>query len=109
MVYLPVREIIHSLKLVDYLLVQVENHGITVTNNYSITSANSYSPCNNVVRLIRMQNIIVHNFCLANKNKISLDGWVTCDFMSCLTVFQSYQDDGRMMIKGCAQWNPVYV
>ena len=21
---------------------------------------------------------------------------------------QSYQDDGRMTIKDCAQWNPVY-
>ena len=24
------------------------------------------------------------------------------------TVFQSYQDDGRMIMKGCVQWNPVY-
>ena len=24
------------------------------------------------------------------------------------TVFQSYLDDGQMILKGCAQWNPVY-
>ena len=24
------------------------------------------------------------------------------------TVFQSYQDDGRVIVKGCVQWNPVY-
>ena len=38
----------------------------------------------------------------------SLDGWMTCDFTSFSTVFQSYQDDGRMIMKGCVQWNPVY-
>ena len=36
-----------------------------------------------------------------------VDGWMTCDFMSFSTVFQSYQDDGRMIMKGCVQWNPV--
>ena len=33
--------------------------------------------------------------------------WMTCNFMSFSTVFQSCQDDRRMLIKGCAQWNPV--
>ena len=33
---------------------------------------------------------------------------MTCDFMSSLTVFQSYQDDVRMIMKGCVQWNFVY-
>ena len=33
---------------------------------------------------------------------------MTCDFTSFSTVFQSYQDDDRLIIKGCAQWNPVY-
>ena len=31
-----------------------------------------------------------------------LDGWMNCDFMSFSTVFQSYQDDGRLLLKGCA-------
>ena len=31
-----------------------------------------------------------------------------CDFTSFLTVFQSYQDDVRMIMKGCVQWNSVY-
>ena len=34
-------------------------------------------------------------------------GWVTCDFTSFSTVFQSYQNDRRMIMKGCVQWNPV--
>ena len=36
------------------------------------------------------------------------DGWMTCDFTSFLTVFQSYQDDVWMIMKGCVQWNSVY-
>ena len=36
------------------------------------------------------------------------DGWMTCDLTSFLTVFQSYQDDVRMIMKGCVQWNSVY-
>ena len=31
-----------------------------------------------------------------------------CDFTSFSTVFQSYQDKGRIIMKGCVQWNPVY-
>ena len=27
-------------------------------------------------------------------------------FTSLLTVFQSSQDDGRMILKGCMQWDP---
>ena len=37
-----------------------------------------------------------------------MDGWMTCDVTSFLTVFQSYQDDGRMIMEGCMQWNLVY-
>ena len=36
------------------------------------------------------------------------DGWMTCDFTSFLTVFQSYQDDVGMIMRGCVQWNSVY-
>ena len=32
-----------------------------------------------------------------------------CDFTSFSTVFQSYQDDGRMIMKDCVQWNPFTV
>ena len=31
-----------------------------------------------------------------------MDGWI-CDFTSFLTVFQSYQDDVWMIMKGCAR------
>ena len=34
-----------------------------------------------------------------------MDGWMTCDFKSFLTVFQPYQDDIWMIMKGCVQWN----
>ena len=37
-----------------------------------------------------------------------MDGWMTCDFTSFLTVFQSYQDNVWMTLKGCVQWNSVY-
>ena len=37
-----------------------------------------------------------------------MDGWMTCDFTSFSTVFQSYQYDGRLILKGCEQWNSVF-
>ena len=36
------------------------------------------------------------------------DGWMEYGFTSFLTVFQSYQDDGKLIIKGCMQWNSIY-
>ena len=32
---------------------------------------------------------------------------MSCDFTSFSTVFQSYQDDWRLIMKGCVQWNFV--
>ena len=37
-----------------------------------------------------------------------MDEWMTCDVTSSSIVFQSYQDDERLIMKGCVQWNPVY-
>ena len=37
-----------------------------------------------------------------------MDGWMNCDFTSFSTVFQSYQDDGRLIMKECVQWSSVY-
>ena len=38
-----------------------------------------------------------------------MDGWMDyLRFMSFLTVFQSYQDDVRMIVKRCVQWNSVH-
>ena len=31
---------------------------------------------------------------------LQIDGWMTCDFTSFSTVFQSYQDDGWMVMNG---------
>ena len=36
-----------------------------------------------------------------------MDGWMTYDFIFFSTVFQSYQDKGRLVMKGCGQWNPI--
>ena len=47
--------------------------------------------------------VCVDTFCVR-----FLDGWMTCEFTSFLTVFQSYQDDVWMIMKGCVQWNSVY-
>ena len=40
----------------------------------------------------KMQSVISGNIVW-----LSLDRWMTCDFMSFSTVFQSYQDDGRLI------------
>ena len=37
-----------------------------------------------------------------------IDGWMTCNFMFFLTVFQSNQDDGWVIMEGWVQWNPIY-
>ena len=53
-----------------------------------------------------------YRFLIVYRTRVSIihtfDGWMTCDFTSFLTVFQSYQDDDWMIIKGCVQWNSVY-
>ena len=36
-----------------------------------------------------------------------MDGQITSYFTSLLTVFQSYQDDGKVTMKHCVQWTPV--
>ena len=33
-------------------------------------------------------------------NSAVIDGWITCDFTSFSTVFQSYQDNQRVIMKG---------
>ena len=33
---------------------------------------------------------------------------MNCDFTPFSTVFQSYQDNGWVIIKGCVPWNLVY-
>ena len=30
-----------------------------------------------------------------------MDGWITCDFTAFSTVFESYQDDEKLIMKGC--------
>ena len=47
-------------------------------------------------------------FVYHNREALMKAGWMTCEFTSFSTVFRSYQDDGRLMIKGCVQWRSVY-
>lgn len=44
----------------------------------------------------------------ANQQDIRMDGWMICHFMSILTVFQSYLDDGWVIMKGYVQLNSIY-
>ena len=37
-----------------------------------------------------------------------MDGWMVCNFTPFSTVFQSYQEDGWVIMKDCVQWNLVY-
>ena len=40
----------------------------------------------------------------------TLDGWlIDLRFTFFLTVFQSYQDDAWMIMKGCVQWNSFMI
>ena len=45
---------------------------------------------------------------LQSAPRIWMDGLMTRNFTSFSTVFQLYQDDGRLIMKGCVQWNAVY-
>ena len=65
--------------------------------------------CGNVTK-----NFVVfsqHRVLLLCQNKLTnlklRDGWMTCDFTSFSTVFQSYQDNRQMIMKICVQWIPV--
>ena len=66
----------------------------------------------NVPSLINAPSLLLANIppilALGHKNKCFVDGWMTCDFRSYSTIFQSYQDIGRVIMKGCVQWNLVY-
>ena len=47
---------------------------------------------------------------LSNVNKYEggwIDGWLAI-LRPFTTVFQSYQDDRRVIMEGCEQWNPIY-
>ena len=61
----------------------------------------------NVAVVDLIMNLIKHCQMSSVLNEL-MDGWMTCDFTSFLTVFQSYQDDVWMIMIGCVQWNSVY-
>ena len=62
-------------------------------NSFHSFQAISLKLCTVVADILR---ICICLFCKMN-------GWMTCDFTSFLTVLQSYQDDVGMIMKGCVQ------
>ena len=73
-------------------------------------------PCSSKrpLRLFHMVNMVLTYFSRASwiqirKGSIEhIDEWMTCDFTSFSTVFQSYQGDVWMIMKGCVQRNSIY-
>ena len=53
-----------------------------------------------------MQIVTAHFSVLVGIQRMG--GWMTGYFTSFTTIFQSYLDTGRVIVKGCLQWNPVY-
>ena len=73
---------------------------------------------NTVKRDVKSQDVNPSVICHGNKQEVTnfvslckirwVDVWMTCDFTSFSTVFQSYQDDGMLIMKSCVQWDSVY-
>ena len=61
-----------------------------------------------VLQVAKGPHFFSKNGCVFAYKLQLMDGWMTCDFTSFSTVFQSYQDDERLIMKGCVQWSPVY-
>ena len=130
MVCVPVRSIIPSLKLGDYPSVQAHkpcsvshlldldtsnsNHGRTDSTEYEykigvcsfLTYSTPSAKAKNAIKFTGLPASFL--LCYFYPKNALLDGWTTCDLKSFSTVFQSYQDDGRMIMKGRVQWNPIY-
>ena len=77
--------------LKSVVILEVENHDFTVQ------------------RCLKCQvALLLIWICSVGSGTSIIDGWMTCDFTSFLTVFQSYQENVWMIMKGCVQWNSVY-
>ena len=64
-------------------------------------------PVHSLILSSRLFLFVLINIKLKSRLRL-LDGWITCDFTSFSTVFQSYQDDGRLIMNGCVQWNSIH-
>ena len=79
-------------------------HNVMLIFSRSPCYLNTCNVCN---RNATCSHNVKHIYLIMVFAVISNDGWMTCDFTSFSTVFQSYQDNGRMIMKDCVQWNPV--
>ena len=67
--------------------------------------------CKYISSLVREEPASITKQCLTMKScpsTVQKDGWMTCDVTSFSTVFQSYQDEERLIMKGRVQWNSVF-
>ena len=55
-----------------------------------------------------MDGLEILYHCLQYFSLIRMDGWMTYDFTSFSTKFQSCQNDGQVIMEGCMQWNLVH-
>ena len=58
--------------------------------------------------LIVVYGDLFNQYCLSfifTENLRWMDGWMDRDFTSFSKVFELYKDDGRIIMKGCMQWN----
>ena len=97
----------HLLLEVDYVSTTLFRHSQSIltiwSGVYRRDCAGLSEPANP-----RALNLPTPSLKIYFRNIFIMDGWMTCDFTSFLTVFQSYQDDVWMIMKGCVQWNSVY-
>ena len=66
----------------------------------------------NTRELEKIKTAVIDNGLLENHSykvhvHCRMDGWMCCNLTPFLTVFQSYQDDGMLIMKGCVQWSSV--
>ena len=83
---------------------------LTPTTLTAIRLWETFTLLTDILKRMNIINVFLHVFTIRNMCKhpvcYKMDGRMTCNFMSFSTVFQSYQDNRRVIMKGCVQWNP---
>ena len=69
--------------------------GKNVVGDYALTLLHSKQP--------KLYRVSATQSAIGLSSSLKMDGGMICDFMSFSTVFQSYQDDDRLIMKGCVQ------
>ena len=85
-----------------WLLPMFKTHVYMVITHVQNSCIYGYYPCSKLMYIWLLPMFKTHTHMVIPMFKPQ-DGWMICDFMSFSTVFQSYQDNGRMIMKGCVQ------